>query len=222
MENFFIDLAAVAVVLGIMIVVHEFGHFAAAKLCDVRVEQFAIGFGKRLFGIKHGETDYRVNALPFGGYVKMAGENPLEAHTGDPREFPSKPRWQRFIIAFAGPFANIVLAIGLLTGVFMVRYEHPVYLEQPAVVGFVAPGSAAEKAGIEQGDLIVRVDGEQNPTWEDVLLKAMLSPGHPLDISVQHGSVITEKQIVPKAVGPSEIGEMGLIPNRQIQVGKVD
>jgi regulator of sigma E protease len=222
MENFFVDLAAVAVVLGIMIIVHEFGHFAAAKLFDVRVEQFAIGFGKRLFGIKHGETDYRVNALPFGGYVKMAGENPLEAHTGDPREFPSKPRWQRFIIAFAGPFANILLAIGLLTGVFMVRYEHPVYLEQPAVVGFVAPGSPAEKAGIEQGDLIVRVDGEQNPTWEDVLLKAMLSPGHPLDISVQHGSVVTEKQIVPKAVGPSEIGEMGLIPNRQIQVGKVD
>jgi regulator of sigma E protease len=222
MENFFIDLAAVAVVLGIMIIVHEFGHFAAAKLFDVRVEQFAIGFGKRLFGIKHGETDYRVNALPFGGYVKMAGENPLEAHTGDPREFPSKPRWQRFIIAFAGPFANILLAVGLLTGVFMVRYEHPVYLEQPAVVGFVAPGSPAEKAGIEQGDLIVRVDGEQNPTWEDVLLKAMLSPGHPLDISVQHGSVVTEKQIVPKAVGPSEIGEMGLIPNRQIQVGKVD
>ncbi|MFI5113277.1 MAG: RIP metalloprotease RseP [Terriglobales bacterium] len=222
MENFFVDLAAVAVVLGIMIIVHEFGHFAAAKLFDVRVEQFAIGFGKRLFGIKHGETDYRVNALPFGGYVKMAGENPLEAHTGDPREFPSKPRWQRFIIAFAGPFANILLAIGLLTGVFMVRYEHPVYLEQPAVVGFVAPGSPAEKAGIEQGDVIVRVDGEQNPTWEDVLLKAMLSPGHPLDIAVQHGSVITEKQIVPKAVGPSEIGEMGLIPNRQIQVGKVD
>ncbi len=222
MENFFVDLAAVAVVLGIMIVVHEFGHFAAAKLFDVRVEQFAIGFGKRLFGIKHGETDYRLNALPFGGYVKMAGENPLEAHTGDPREFPSKPRWQRFIIAFAGPFANIVLAVGLLTGVFMVRYERPVYLEQPAVVGFVAPGSPAEKAGIEQGDLIVRVDGEQNPTWEDVLLKAMLSPGHPLDISVRHGSVVTEKQIVPKAVGPSEIGEMGLIPNRQIQVGKVD
>jgi regulator of sigma E protease len=222
MENFFVDLAAVAVVLGIMIVVHEFGHFAAAKLFDVRVEQFAIGFGKRLFGIKYGETDYRVNALPFGGYVKMAGENPLEAHTGDPREFPSKPRWQRFIIAFAGPLANIVLAIALLTGVYMVRYEHPVYLDQPAVVGFVAPKSPAEKAGIESGDRIVRVDGEQNPTWEDVLLKAMLSPGHPLDVAVQHGDSIIEKQIVPQAVGPSEIGELGLIPNRPIQVGKLD
>ena len=222
MENFFVDLAAVAVVLGVMIIVHEFGHFAAAKLFDVRVEQFAIGFGKRLFGIKHGETDYRVNALPFGGYVKMAGENPLEAHTGDPREFPSKPRWQRFIIAFAGPFANIVLAVGLLTGVFMVRYEHPVYLEQPAVVGFVAPGSPAEKAASSRATALSASMDEQNPTWEDVLLKAMLSPGHPLDIAVQRGNVIAEKQIVPKAVGPSEIGEMGLIPNRPIQVGKVD
>jgi regulator of sigma E protease len=222
LENFFVDLAAVAVVLGVMIIVHEFGHFAAAKLFDVRVEQFAIGFGKRLFGWKHGETDYRVNVLPFGGYVKMAGENPLEAHTGDPREFPSKPRWQRFLIAFAGPFANIVLAVGLLTGVFMVRYEHPVYLNEPAVVGFVAPKSPAEKVGIEPGDRIVRVDGVQNPDWEDVLLKAMLSPGHPLSIAVQHDDKILEKQIVPATVGPSEIGELGLIPNRPVEIGKLD
>jgi regulator of sigma E protease len=222
MENLLISLAAVAVVLGVMIIVHEFGHFAMAKLFGVRVEQFAIGFGKRLIGIKRGDTDYRINALPFGGYVKMAGENPLEAHTGDPGEFTSHPRWQRLIIAFAGPFANVLLAVGLLTGVFMVRYEHPVYLDQPAVVGFVAPKSPAEKAGIESGDRIVRVEGEQNPTWEDVLLKAMLSPGHPLDIAVQHGDAIVEKQIVPEAVGPNEIGELGLIPNRPIQVGKVD
>ena len=222
MENFFVDLAAVAVVLGIMIVVHELGHFVAAKLCDVRVEQFAIGFGKRLFGIKRGETDYRFNILPFGGYVKMAGENPLDSHTGDPGEFTSHPRWQRFIIAFAGPFANIVLAVGLLTAVYMVRYEQPVYLDQAAVVGFVAPNSPAEKAGIEPGDRIIRIEGEQNPVWEDVLLKAMISPGHPVNVAVQRDDQVLEKQIVPKPVGPSEIGEMGLIPNRPIQVGKVD
>src|SRR5512142_470013 len=104
MYNFVTSVIAVAVVLGIMVLVHEFGHFAAAKLFKVRVEQFAIGFGKRLFGVKYGGTDYRFNALPFGGYVKMAGENPLEAHTGSPDEFTSKPRWQRFLIAFAGPF----------------------------------------------------------------------------------------------------------------------
>src|SRR5436309_13144154 len=119
MASFFISLFTVVIVLGIMIVVHEFGHFAAAKFFGVRVEQFAIGFGKRLLGVRRGETDYRVNALPLGGYVKMSGENPLEGRTGDPREFMSHPRWHRFVIAIAGPFMNIILAIGLLTGVYM-------------------------------------------------------------------------------------------------------
>ncbi len=214
LENFFVDLAAVAVVLGIMIVVHEFGHFAAAKLFDVRVEQFAIGFGKRLFGIKKGETDYRVNALPFGGYVKMAGENPLEAHTGDPREFTSKPRWQRLIIAVAGPFANVLLAVGLLTGVFMVRYEHPIYLDQPAVIGWVMDNSPAQKAGIQAGDRIVRIDGEQNPTWDDVLPKVVLSPGQPVHLAVQRGSQILDKTIVPTPVGPEEFGNPGWVPDQ--------
>jgi regulator of sigma E protease len=222
MENFFVDLAAVAVVLGIMIVVHEFGHFAAAKLFDVRVEQFAIGFGKRLFGIKHGETDYRVNALPFGGYVKMAGENPLEAHTGDPREFPSKPRWQRFIIAFAGPFANIVLAIALLTGVFMVRYEHPVYLDQPAVIGWVLENSPAQKAGIQPGDRIIRIENVQNPTWEDVLPKVVLSPGQPVQIAIQRGNQVLEKTIVPTPTGPEEFGNPGWLPDQPNTVTEIE
>jgi regulator of sigma E protease len=222
MENFFVNLAAVAVVLGVMIVVHEFGHFAAAKLFDVRVEQFAIGFGKRLFGIKYGETDYRVNALPFGGYVKMAGENPLETHTGDPREFPSKPRWQRFIIAFAGPFANIVLAVGLLTGVFMVRYEHPVYLDQPAVIGWVLDNSPAQKAGIQPGDRIIRIENVQNPTWEDVLPKVIMSPGQPVNIAIQRGNQILEKTIVPTPTGPEEFGNPGWLPDQPSTVTEIE
>ena len=222
MENFLVDLAAVAVVLGIMIVVHEFGHFAAAKLFDVRVEQFAIGFGKRLFGIKYGETDYRFNALPFGGYVKMAGENPLEAHTGDPREFPSKPRWQRFIIAFAGPFANIVLAVGLLTGVYMVRYEHPVYLDQPAVIGWVLDNSPAQKAGIQPGDRIVRIENLQNPTWEDVLPKVVMSPGQPVHVALQRGNEILERTIVPTPTGPEEFGNPGWLPDQPNTVTDIE
>src|SRR5215471_20392404 len=157
------------VFLGILILVHEFGHYAAAKLCGVRVEVFSIGFGKRLLGFRKGDTDYRVSLLPLGGYVKMAGENPLESHTGAPDEFTSHPRWQRFVIAAAGPAMNILLAIGLLTGVNMVHYEHPVYLEQPALIGWVVENSAAEKAGVHAGDRIVRIDGWQNPTWEDVV-----------------------------------------------------
>ncbi len=216
------NIAAVVLVLGIMILVHEFGHFAAAKFFGVRVEQFAIGFGKRLFGVRKGETDYRVNLLPLGGYVKMAGENPLEARTGDPGEFMSHPRWQRFIIALAGPLMNLLLAVGLLTGVFMVRYEHPSYLDQPAVIGYVVDNSPAEKAGIEPGDRIVRIDGVQNPTWEDVILKAMLSPNHGVDVAVQRGNQIVEKTVVPQAVGPNKIGEPGWIPDRPVQVGSVE
>src|SRR5689334_23681312 len=115
MSGFLISVLAVGVILGFMILIHEFGHFAVAKLLGVRVEQFAIGFGKRLFGFRRGETDYRINALPFGGYVKMSGENPMDQHSDDPREFLNHPRWHRFLIAIAGPVMNILLAVVLLT-----------------------------------------------------------------------------------------------------------
>src|SRR5882724_8563278 len=108
-------IVAVAVVLGFMILIHEFGHYAAAKLFKVRVEVFSIGFGKRLFGFRRGDTDYRIAASPLGGYVKMSGENPMDERTGDPGEFLSHPRWQRFVIAVAGPAMNILFAVGLLT-----------------------------------------------------------------------------------------------------------
>src|SRR6185437_9143292 len=132
MNQFFISLFYFVIVIGFMVLIHEFGHYAVAKLLGVRVEQFAIGFGKRLFGIRRGETDYRINLLPLGGYVKMSGENPLEARTGDAAEFMSHPRWQRFIIALAGPLMNVILAVGLLTVVYTVHYEHPAYLDQSA------------------------------------------------------------------------------------------
>src|SRR5256885_9797850 len=134
LTNFLIGTAyavvAVAFVLGVMILVHEFGHYAVAKLCGVRVDVFSLGFGKRLFGFKRGDTDYRISALPLGGYVKMAGENPMDARTGDPGEFVSHPRWQRLLIAVAGPTMNILLAIGIVTGVFMVHYSHDWYLDR--------------------------------------------------------------------------------------------
>src|SRR6516165_4897191 len=132
MVSFFYAVVTVVPMLGILILVHEFGHFATAKFFGVRVEVFSIGFGKRLCGFRIGETDYRVSALPFGGYVKMTGENPSDEHTGGAEEFVSHPRWQRLIIALAGPFMNAVLAVALLTGVYMVHYEHDLYLDQPA------------------------------------------------------------------------------------------
>src|SRR6516162_7018293 len=121
----------VVVMLGTLVFIHEFGHYAAAKLFGVRVEVFSLGFGKRLFGFRRGDTDYRVSALPLGGYVKMSGENPMEESTGDPGEFMAHPRWQRFIIALAGPAMNILLAIVVLAGVYMFRHEVPAYDSKP-------------------------------------------------------------------------------------------
>src|SRR6201993_1199021 len=141
MSDFLTSVVAVVGVLGFMILIHEFGHYAVAKLLGVRVEQFAIGFGKRLVGFRKGETDYRINAIPLGGYVKMSGENPMDERSGDPREFLSHPRWHRFLIAIAGPSMNILLAIVLLTGVYMVHYEYAAYMDQQAVVGYVEPNS---------------------------------------------------------------------------------
>src|ERR1700676_4772735 len=118
---FFIFVLAVAMVMGFMVLIHEFGHYAVAKLLGVRVEVFSIGFGKRLFGFRRGETDYRISALPLGGYVKMTGVNAVEmpeerpagAADNDEAEFLKHPRWQRLIIAVAGPVANVLLAVVL-------------------------------------------------------------------------------------------------------------
>jgi regulator of sigma E protease len=101
--SFVTDILAVVVVLGVMIFVHELGHFLAAKSFGVKVVTFSLGFGKRLFGFVRGETDYCVRVLPFGGYVKMAGDDPSEVHGDDPGEFLSRPRWQRFVIVIMGP-----------------------------------------------------------------------------------------------------------------------
>lgn len=205
-------------VLGIMIVVHELGHFLAAKYFGVRVETFSVGFGKRLFGFRRGDTDYRISILPLGGYVKMAGENPMEARTGDPGEFMSHPRWQRLIIALAGPAMNIVLAIVLLTGVFMVHYEHPIFLDQPAIIGWVLENSAAEKAGLQAGDRIVQIGNVQNPTWEDVLPKVLLSPNQPVSMTVQRGHERMDKTIVPIPVGQEQFGDPGWVPEQPMKV----
>jgi len=200
---------SVVVVLGFMILIHEFGHYAAAKLLGVRVEVFSIGFGKRLLGFRRGETDYRIAAIPLGGYVKMSGENPMDERTGDPAEFLSHPRWHRFIIAIAGPMMNILLAIGLLTLVYMVHYEYPAVLDEPAVIGWVLEDTPAAKAGIQAGDRIARIEDIQNPTWEKVVPKEALSPNQPLSLTIERAGKTFEVTLVPEAFGTNQMGSAG-------------
>jgi len=205
-----IYLASVALVLGVLVFVHEFGHYAVAKLCGVRVEVFSLGFGKRLWGFRRGDTDYRISLLPLGGYVKMAGENPMEQRTGDPGEFTSHPRWQRFLIAIAGPVMNIILAILVLTGVYKFHHEYAAVERQPVNVFSVAPGSPAEKAGIRPGDRIVRIDDVQNPTWGQAFIEFGLNPNQSVEVSIQRGGQILNMKIVPEPKGPERMGDIGI------------
>ncbi|HVX65762.1 MAG TPA: RIP metalloprotease RseP [Bryobacteraceae bacterium] len=168
------------VLIGVMILVHELGHYWAARFFDVRIDVFSFGFGPRLFGFRRGETDFRFSAILFGGYVKMAGEQPSDENISDPRAFLAKPRWQRLIIAFAGPAMNIVLAVALVTGMFMVRYPKAPDSVQEGVVGYVEPGTPAYRAGVREGDRIVTFDSIQNPTWEDIVFKEIGSVNRPI------------------------------------------
>ena len=143
------------IVIGILVFVHEFGHFIMAKRAGVRVEKFSLGMGPKLIGYKKGDTEYVISVLPLGGYVKMAGENPDEEPTGSPDEFQSKTVWQRAKIAATGPLTNIVLAFVVMPFVFMIG----TYSEGPATVGYVEKGSPAEQAGFMAGDVIEEING---------------------------------------------------------------
>ncbi len=196
------------VLIGVMILVHELGHFWAARAFDVRVDVFSFGFGPRLFGFKRGETDYRLSAILFGGYVKMAGDQPGEEGADDPRGFLNKPRWQRLIIAVAGPAMNILLSIGILAGLYMVHYERVVQ-DGPSVIGHVEKNSAAAKAGLEAGDVIAKLDGKSNPSWEEITLKTFESAYKTLDITVTRGGKEISTKITPVLDDKEGIGEAG-------------
>jgi len=215
------DVLAVIFVLGVMILIHELGHFMAAKYFDVRVEAFSFGFGPRLFGKKVGETDYRVCLLPLGGYVKMAGEQPGDEHTNDPREFMSKPRWQRLIIAVMGPAMNVALAISLLIGLYMVRYERLAIQQQDAVLGDVEANSPAAKADLREGDRIVAINGKQNPNWEDVTMRIVASAKRPVRLVVERQGKRFEATVTPTSEPSSGIGYTGWSERVPIQLGDI-
>jgi len=182
------------ILIGVMINIHEAGHFFAARWFDVKIDAFSFGFGTRLFGFRRGETDFRFSLIPFGGYVKMAGELAGDESANDPRSFLAKPRWQRLIIAFAGPFMNIVLAVSILTGMYMVRFDQ---LAADAEVGHVMADSPAAKAGIQDGDRIVKLDGQKNPTWEDVGLKEITSAARALHVTIERNGRRFDTVVTP-------------------------
>ena len=165
-------LIGIFLVLGVMILVHEWGHFIVARFFAVRVDVFSIGFGPRLFGFKWGATDYRISALPLGGYVRMAGQDLSEidsnnvAPTGGPDELMSKPRWQRALISFAGPAVNLIMPILLLAGFYAIKgLPYPGYLDKPLVLSGLSETSPLAKAGIKDGDRVVSVNDVATPTW---------------------------------------------------------
>lgn len=182
------NIAAFLVLIGVMVLVHELGHYWAARWFDVHIEAFSIGFGPRLFGFRRGETDFRFSLIPLGGYVKMVGQSDtpdVPEASSDPRSFLNKPRWQRLIIAFAGPAINIVLAVAILTGVFMFHFPKMHSADSPAVIGHITPASPAAQAGLQSGDKIIRIDGDNNPSWEDVLMKEIASVDKGLPLMVE-------------------------------------
>jgi regulator of sigma E protease len=206
-------------VLGLMVLVHEFGHFIVAKWCGVRVETFAIGFGKRLVGFRRGETEYQINLLPFGGYCKFAGEIPGEDVTDDPGELDNHPRWQRMLIAMAGPVANFVLAFGLMLGICMTHYEVNQYESGPAVTDYISPGSPVAATGIHTGETIVSFAGIDNPTWEDVFNESALNLNRtvPMAFLREGQRVDANFNVTTTATSPDQFDpfSLGFVPKMQ-------
>jgi regulator of sigma E protease len=213
------NVIALLVLIGVMILIHELGHFWAARYFDVGVEVFSFGFGPRLFGFRRGDTDYRFSLILFGGYVKMMGEQPGEEDSADPRGFMTKPKWQRLIIAFAGPFMNIVLAVGLLTGLFMVKFQKLAEPEQRGVIGHITRDSAAAKAGLREGDRIVAIDGVKNPDWETISIKEISSAYRTMHLTVERNGSQFEVAVTPILDDRSGVGSAGWSEKGEIQVG---
>jgi regulator of sigma E protease len=210
--SLFSNIGVAMVVLGIIIVIHELGHFLVAKFFKIKVETFSVGFGPRLFGFRKGDTDYRISAFPLGGYVKMAGETPMDTLTGEAYEFLSKPKWQRFLVAAAGPAMNIFLAIGLIAGLYMYGTDVPEFLIGQAVINVVEPGSPADKAGIKPGDQIVSFDGQDKPDWQDVQNAVITSPGRAIPIVIDRNGKHLEFTVTPERKGREEAGDVGMFP----------
>ncbi len=212
-------------VLGVLIFVHELGHFLVAKFFKVRILTFSLGFGKRLVGFERGGTDYRISILPVGGYVRMAGEYPTDETVGAPDEFLSKPRWQRLLVGVAGAAMNLLTAVLILAAVFKINYLEPTYLDQPIVVGSMTEKSVAAAAGIEAGDRILKLGDKENPKWHDLEILSITNQATPVAVSVERNGMRIDTTLNPRLVTFPETGErisdFGIQPSIPVQVRKL-
>lgn len=222
MTDFLLTILSFLFALGVIIVVHEAGHLLVAKAFGVRVLTFSVGFGRRIWGIQRGETEYRVSAVPLGGYVRLSGENPDEAST-DPRDFLNKPRWQRILVYLAGPVMNVVLAIAIFAGLFIVGMEIPHLPDVPPVIGVVDPESSSAKAGIVRGDRILAVNGRPMENWQQVLMALITSrPQSEVKLTLEREGQRIEKVVVPQEIPRQGARDTaGLFPMLRPQITQI-
>ena len=179
-------------VLSVLVIVHEFGHFITAKRLGVRVEKFSFGFGPKLFSFKRGETEYLISAIPLGGYIKMSGEDPTEKLLNEKWEFLSRKPFDRFRIIFAGPLCNYILAFLIFSVIFM--FGTPTLTTE---VGSLLKDYPAEKQGVKVGDKVLSVDGNKVKYWEDMTEIIHKHPAGPMRLSIERGGKVFEMQIEP-------------------------
>lgn len=209
-------------VLGVLVFVHELGHFLVARWHGVRVITFSLGFGPKIVRFERGGTEYCVSVIPLGGYVKMAGETVADDRDGAPDEFLSKSRWVRFQVYIAGPVMNILLAWVVLAGVLAQGADVPLADSSPPVVGSVADDSPAAAAGLRPGDRILSVNGRGVATWELLAIEVVPRAGRELSVVVARDGGQLTVQITPDAVGRYEIGDIGIAPIERPQIIQVN
>ena len=212
------SLVAFIFVIGVLVFVHEFGHFLAARRIGIRVLTFSIGFGPKLLKFRRGDTEYCICAIPLGGYVKMAGEKPEDSLTGSGDEFLSKTKWERFQVLIMGPVMNIVLAVVVMTLVLYQGAEVPAYEDEAPVVGSVVEGSAADRVGIAVGDRIISVGRAIIETWEDLFIAVMPRAGREVSVVVRNASGERTLQVTPDTQTEFQMGDLGIGPVMQPQI----